>query len=218
MYFCNSKTNNDMKQTKTILSLFAIILLGMSLSSCKQKVAETLENTVTIEVPQNPYLVAIEHFLIDSFGKNYTPGAVCIPAYSVINIEEPGDPSDSTEVITATDIKVWGDWWVFNYNIVGDTLKCISGGSHPGMFLLGKDGEAYKVIAFDQVEDGSRNLPSAKRIFGDLYDDFHAINSNQDYRDSVRLAMVAQYVQEHHLPVTMLQDFGWPAVTLPLNQ
>ena len=59
-----------MKQTKTILSLFAIILLGMSLSSCKQKVAETLENTVTIEVPQNPYLVAIEHFLIDSFGKN----------------------------------------------------------------------------------------------------------------------------------------------------
>ena len=218
MYFCNSKTNNDMKQTKTILSLFAIILLGMSLSSCKQKAAEILENAVTIEVPQNPYLVAIENHLVNEFGKNYTSGDVCIPDYSVINIEEPGDPSDSTEVITATDIKVWGDWWVFNYNIVGDTLKCISGGSHPGMFLLEKDGEAYKVIAFDQVEDGSRNLPSAKRIFGDLYEDFHAINSNQDYRDSVRLAMVAQYVQEHHLPVTMLQDFGWPAVTLPLNQ
>ena len=207
-----------MKQTKTILSLFAIILLGMSLSSCKQKAAEILENAVTIEVPQNPYLVAIENHLVNEFGKNYTSGDVCIPDYSVINIEEPGDPSDSTEVITATDIKVWGDWWVFNYNIVGDTLKCISGGSHPGMFLLEKDGEAYKVIAFDQVEDGSRNLPSAKRIFGDLYEDFHAINSNQDYRDSVRLAMVAQYVQEHHLPVTMLQDFGWPAVTLPLNQ
>ncbi len=207
-----------MKNIRILYALAVVIILSVGMTSCKQKVTETLENAVTIEVPQNPYLVAIENYLINEFGKNYTSGEVCIPNYSVINIEEPGDPSDSTEVITATDIKVWGDWWVFNYNIVGDTLKCISGGSHPGMFLLGKDGEAYKVIAFDQVEDGSRNLPSAKRIFGDLYEDFHAINSNQDYRDSVRLAMVAQYVQEHHLPVTMLQDFGWPAVTLPLNQ
>ena len=220
MYFCNSKSNNKMKQIKTIFSLTALTLISMSVSmtSCKQKVVETVEDAVTIEVLQNPHLIAIENYLVDSLGKNYTQGEVCIPVYSVINFEEPGEPSNPDEVITATDIKVWGDWWVFNYNIVGDTLKCISGGSHPGMFLLQKDGEAYKVIAFDQVEDGSRNLPSAKRIFGDLYEDFHAINSNQDYRDSVRLAMVAQYVQEHNLSVTMLQDFGWPAVALPLNQ
>ena len=206
-----------MKNTKIYMTLTAVILLSAGITSCKQKIAETLENAVTIEVPQNPYLVAIENYLVDSIGKNYTPGEVCIPAYSVINIEEPGEPSEPDEVITATDIKVWGDWWVFNYNIVGDTLKCVSGGSHPGMFQLGKEGDAYKVIAFDQVEDGSRNLPSAKRIFGDSYEDFHAINSNQEVRDSVRLAIVAQYVQEHDLSVTMLQDFGWPAVALPLQ-
>ena len=206
-----------MKNTKIYITLTAVILLIAGMTSCKQKVAETIEDVVTLEVPQNPYLVAIESYLVDSLGKNYTPGEVCIPAYSVINIEEPGEPSDSTEVITATDIKVWGDWWVFNYNIVGDTLQCVSGGSHPGMFLLKKDGDVFKIVAFDQVEDGSRNLPSAKRIFGDSYEDFHAINSNQEVRDSVRLAMVAQYVQEHNLTVTMLQDFGWPAVALPLQ-
>ena len=206
-----------MKNTKIYITLTAAILLIAGMTSCKQKVAETIEDVVTLEVPQNPYLVAIESYLVDSLGKNYSPGEVCIPAYSVINIEEPGEPSDSTEVITATDIKVWGDWWIFNYNIVGDTLKCVSGGSHPGMFHLEKDGDAYKVLAFDQVENGSRNLPSAKRIFGDSYEDFHAINSNQETRDSVRLAMTAQYVQEHKLPVTMLQDFGWPAVPLPLQ-
>ena len=219
--FAIQNTNNNMKQTKTTLGLATIILLGMSvgMTSCKQKAVETLENTVTIEVPQNPYLIAIENYLINEFGKSYTLGDVCIPAYSVINIEEPGEPSDSTEVITATDIKVWGDWWVFNYNIVGDTLMCVSGGNHPGlMYLKQNNTHEWIVSSFDQVEDGSRNLPSAKRIFGDLYEDFHTINSNQDYRDSVRLAMVAQYVKEHHLPVTMLQDFGWPAVTLPLNQ
>jgi len=206
-----------MKNIRILYALAVVIILSVGMTSCKQKVTETLENAVTIEVPQNPYLVAIENYLVNEFGKNYTSGEVCIPNYSVINIEEPGDPSDSTEVITATDIKVWGDWWVFNYNTVGDTLKCISGGSHPGMFLLEKDGDAYKIAAFDQVEDGARNLPSAKRIFGDLYEDFHAINSNQEVRDSVRLAMVAQYVQEHDLSVTMLQDYGWPAVPLPLN-
>ena len=202
--------------TKIIHTLTIVILLCTGIIGCKQKVAETLEDAVTIEVPQNPYLVAIENYLVNEIGKNYAPGELCIPAYSVINIEEPGEPSDSTEVITATDIKVWGDWWVFNYNIVDDTLKCVSGGSHPGMFQLEKEGDAYNVIAFDQVEDGSRNLPSAKRIFGDLYDNFHAINSNQEARDSVRLEMTAQYVQQHDIPVTMLQDFGWPSVKLPL--
>ena len=206
-----------MKNTKIYITLTAAILLIAGMTSCKQKVAETIENAVTIEVPQNPYLVAIENYLVDSLGKNYTPGEVCIPSYSVINIEEPGEPSDSTEVITATDIKVWGDWWVFNYNIVGDTLQCVSGGSHPGMFLLKKDGDVFKIVAFDQVEDGSRNLPSAKRIFGDSYEDFHAINSSQEVRDSVRLAMVAQYVQEHNLTATHLQDPGWPAIALPLQ-
>ena len=211
------KHNINKQSTIIPLTTVILILLSMGMSSCKQKVAETLENAITSEVPQNPYLVAIENYLVNEFGKNYTPGELCIPNYSVINIEEPGEPSDSTEVITATDIKVWGDWWIFNYNIVGDTLKCVSGGSHPGMFQLEKEGDAYKIVAFDQVEDGSRNLTSAKRIFGDLYEDFHAINSNEEVRDSVRLAMVAQYVQEHKIPVTMLQDFGWPAVPLPLT-
>ena len=206
----------EMKKTKTLSMLAVIILLGASVISCKQKGMENLEESQAkattdtnpmMEQDHDESLAAIEAYLT-TIGSQYAPGEVCIPSYTVVAIND----SDTSYT------RAWGDWWVFNYNIVGDTLKCISGGSHPGMFLLQKDGEAYKVIAFDQVEDGSRNLPSAKRIFGDLYEDFHAINSNQDYRDSVRLAMVAQYVQEHNLSVTMLQDFGWPAVALPLNQ
>jgi hypothetical protein len=208
-----------MKNTKIYITLTTVILLIAGMTSCKQKVAETIENVVTLEVPQNPYLVAIESYLVDSLGKNYSPGEVCIPAYSVINIEEPGEPSDSTEVISATNIKVWGDWWIFNYNIVGDTLKCVSGGNHPGLMHL-KQNNTHKwvVSSFDQVEDGSRNLPSAKRIFGEYYDTFHKTNSDQHHRDSVRLTQVAYYVQQHNLPVTMLQDYGWPAVELPLNR
>ena len=85
------------------------------------------------------------------------------------------------------------------------------------MYLKQNDTHEWIVTSFDQVEDGSRYLPSAKRIFGEYYEAFHKVNSSQEHRDSMRLKQVAYYVQEHKLPVTMLQDSGWPAVPLPLQ-
>lgn len=202
-----------MKNTRLLFALAAVILLSAGMTtSCKNKASDNQQAEATadtlpmMEQDHDEYRAAIEAYL-RTIGSQYTPGEVCIPSYTVVAIND--SDTDYT--------RVWGDWWVFNYNIVGDTLVCVSGGSHPGMFRLEKDGEAYKVTAFDQVEDGSRNIPSAKRIFGDSYEDFHAINSNQEARDSVRLAMVAQYVVEPKLPVTQLQDPGWPAVPLPLQ-
>ena len=203
-----------MKNTRYLFTLSVLILLGVCMAtSCKNKAsdnqhAEAITDTLPmIEQDHDEYLAAIEAYL-RTIGSQYTPGEVCIPSYTVVAI------NDSNTDYT----RVWGDWWVFNYNIVGDTLKCVSGGSHPGlMYLKQNDTHKWIVTSFDQVEDGSRNLPSAKRIFGDSYEDFHAINSNQEIRDSVRLAMVAQYVQEHNLTVTHLQDPGWPAVALPLQ-
>ena len=197
-----------MKSTKTLFVLAATIFIGMGMTtSCKNKTAADMQGeeiTAAAKADKCPCLVAIENYLVDSIGKSYSPGEVCIPAYSVIAID--------TNLPT---VKIWGDWWVFNYNIAGDTLKCVSGGSHPGMFQLEKTGDNFNIVDFDQVEDGSNWLPSAQRIFDEYYDAFHAVNSNQELRDSVRLAMTAQYVKENGLPVTMLQDHGWPAVALP---
>lgn len=197
-----------MKSPKSLFVLAAIILFGMGMTtSCKNKPVADMqgeETTAAAKADKCPCLVAIENFLVDSIGKSYSPGEVCIPAYSIIAID--------TNLPT---VKIWGDWWVFNYNITGDTLKCVSGGSHPGLFQLEKNGDYFNLVAFDQVEDGSNWLPSAQRIFGEHYDAFHAVNSNQELRDSTRLAMTAQYVKEYGLPVTMLQDHGWPAVALP---
>ena len=203
-----------MKNTRILFALAVVTLLGVGMTtSCKNKAAEapqaeaTTDTILMMEQDHDEFLAAIEAYL-KTIGSQYAPGEVCIPSYTVVAIND----SDTNNV------RAWGDWWVFNYNIVGDTLKCVSGGSHPGlMYLKQNNTHEWYVSSFDQVEDGSRNQPSAKRIFSDLYDDFHAINSNQELRDSVRLTMVAQYVQEHDLPVTMLQDYGWPAVPLPLN-
>ena len=203
-----------MKNTRLLFALAAVILLSAGMTtSCKNKASDNQQAEATtdtlpmMEQDHDEYLAAIEAYL-RTIGSQYTPGEVCIPSYTVVAIND--SDTDYT--------RVWGDWWVFNYNIVGDTLKCVSGGSHPGlMYLKQNDTHKWIVTSFDQVEDGSRYLPSAKRIFGEYYEAFHKVNSSQEHRDSIRLKQVAYYVQEHKLPVTMLQDSGWPAVTLPLD-
>ncbi len=149
-------------------------------------------------------LPTIDKYLVDSIGSQYSKGEICIPVSSIVAMDE----------CNADDIKVWGDFWVFNFNQAGDTLKTVSGGNHPGMMHLRKTADGFVVTSFDQVEDGSRNLESAKRIFGDKYDAFHAINSNDQVKDSIRTEAIANYVKAHNLPATMFQDFGWPAVKL----
>ena len=43
---------------------------------------------------------------------------------------------------------------------------------------LTKDG--FEVTKFDEVADGAGNEASAKQIFGENYDAFHEINSNEE--------------------------------------
>ena len=201
----------NMKHTKFLWTLAAFALLGAGVATgCKGRTAdtaaeETVEDACMGEDGESEFFDAIETYLVDSIGTRYAQGEMCIPSYDAIAVDE----SDTAEV------RVWGDWWVFNYTLAGDTLKCVAGGSHPGlMHLQQRADHSWEVVAFDQVEDGARNLSSAKCIFGQYYDAFHAVNSNQALRDSTRLAMVADYVKQHGVQAAYLQDYGWPAVEI----
>ena len=72
----------------------------------------------------------------------------------------------------------------------------------------------FEVTAFDQVEDGSRYLPTAKKIFGDKFDAFKAINSDEKARERLRAEGLATYAKKNGLAVTLYQDYGWPAKKL----
>ena len=130
------------------------------------------------------------------------PTLSCIPYYTVVGVDESN----------ADDIKVWGDFWVDNYNISGDTLLSVSGGSHPGLMHVSQKGESFEVTSFDAVGDGSQFLPTAKKIFGDKFDAFQKVNSDDKKRNEVRRAAVAEYVKSHRLPVKMYKDYGWDPV------
>ena len=200
---------------KILLVMVALI----SIVACNNKPATVVENNegsgevaekneskdATFSNKQETtYFQAIDRYLVSEIGKHYAEAQHCVPFHSIVGVDESN----------ADDILVWGDFWVLNYNQVGDTLKCVSGGNHPGLIHVRQTENGFEVTAFDQVEDGSNNLPSAKKIFGEKYDAFHAINSDEQMREKLRAEVLAEYVKTHNLSVTMYQDYGWSAKKL----
>ena len=208
-----------MTQKKTQIGMLAAILLSGIFASCTNKgenvVVADNETEVVVDtintLPEYKYagrehhIAAVYKYLVDSVGSKYTQGDICIPQATIVKTDE----------TNSNDILVWGDFWVFNYKQVGDTLKCVSGGSHPGLLHIRQTEKGFEVMAFDQVEDGSRYLPTAKKIFGDKYDAFQAINSDEKNRERLRAEVLATYAKKNGLAVTLYQDYGWPAKEIP---
>ena len=152
---------------------------------------------------------AICDYICDELAKGYETGDVGIPTI----IEVSRDDSDPD------DIKVWGSYWYETYTLEGDTLECQAGGSYPGcMHVKETDaGKGYVVESFDAVADGSDFDESAKEIFGDNYDAFTEIYSNDELRTEKRQEFLVEYVTSHRVPATKYQDYGWDAVDLNLG-
>ena len=71
------------------------------------------------------------------------------------------------------------------------------------------------MTGFDAVGDGSDYLPTARKIFGDRYEEFLDAQSNDEVREHARARAIADYVRDHGIPVKFYKDFGWPAVAIP---
>ncbi len=147
---------------------------------------------------------AVSNFLVESIGSQYAPGDVCIPVL-MIAAEEAGAEGST---------KVWGDFWVFNYRIAGDTLKTVSGGSHAGLLEVIGKGDSLWVAAHEFAVDGAGHAASAQRIFGPHYDIYQSLSSNEVVREAVRKEQLQEYVRRHHLAVKYYQDYGWEPVEL----
>ncbi|WP_155242787.1 hypothetical protein [Butyrivibrio fibrisolvens] len=151
------------------------------------------------------FYTVLYDYMIDELSKDYSDYDVCIPCPVIISEDE----SDKD------DIKVYGNFWIFNYNLNGDVLECTSGGSYPGCIHLKSTDEGYEVISMDIVEDGTDFDESAKKIFGDLYDTFTKDGEDENVREELRAQIIANYVAANGLNITSYQDYGWDPVALP---
>lgn len=198
-----------MKAFKLTLITLCGILAGLAAVSCGTRGSgKTSSSEVEAAATQDTdCFSAIDKYLTEVIGPQYSPGEVCIPYCAYSDVEE-GDGGD---------IRVWGDFWVENFTVEGDTLVFVSGGNHPGRMHLKRDGEGkLSVEGFDAVGDGSEFLPTAKSIFGTRFDDFMKAYSDHSAREEVRKGAITAYVSAHGLPVKVYKDYGWPAVAIPV--
>ena len=154
---------------------------------------------IAINREEQAVRAAISDYLVSEIGEQYQKGELCIPTLMMIHEE---------------DGLFMGDFWVMWYNIVGDTLKCVSGGNHAGSMTMSKEDGKYKVTGFEQTVDGAGNVTSAKRIFGSYYDIYENVHSSEQVREAVRKGQLQEYVKRNNLKVRYYQDYGWPAVEL----
>ncbi len=151
----------------------------------------------------SPYF-EVYRYLVEEIGGQYDKADVCIPYGMEIDM----DMSDTD------DIKVYGDFWVYNYDLNGDTLEAVSGGDFPGVMHLKQSDSDYEVTSFDVVEDGNTFDSSAKELFGDYYDKLIEAMSDEETREIVRKQFISDYVLNNNLPITQYQDYGWDPVSL----
>jgi len=146
----------------------------------------------------------ISDYLVRETGSQYAQGDLCVPVLMMV-AQEPGE---------AETTQVWGDFWVFWYNISGDTLKTVSGGNHSGKMLIRAGEPGGEVCSFEQTVDGAGNDQSARKIFGSHYDIYQNMHSNENVREAARREQLEYYIRRHNLPYRYYQDYGWNAVEI----
>ena len=191
-----------MKLTTKILLPMA--LMGILFTSCGNRQKKAVAESATESV-NNQYFDAINKYLTDIIGKGYATGEVTIPYSDYCSIDDS----------SAEDIQVFGDFWVENYNVSGDSLLFVSGGNHSGKMHIKKaSGGQFFVVGFDAVGDGSEYLPTAKAIFGDRFEEFQKAYSDNEAREEIRKSAISEFVKKNNLAVKYYKDYGWPAVQL----
>ena len=153
----------------------------------------------------DPYCNAITDYFLDEIAPQYAEADLSVPQIAEIDVDE-SDPED---------VKVWGNFQIWNYDLEGDVLKTVSGGTYSGLIHLKKTDERTAVVtSFDEVGDGSDFDASARKIFGDRYDRFMEVYSDEESRELFRKNILIEYVESNGLNITAYQDYGWDPVTL----
>ncbi|MBR0468320.1 MAG: hypothetical protein IJJ16_01270 [Mogibacterium sp.] len=203
-----------MKKKIAIMISFAMVFtlvlaLGMSGCSKTEESEEAAEETEVVVdgsaygyAGDDPVECACYKYMAEEIGPQYAEAEISIPTVSIVHV----DYTPENEILA------YGDFWVENYNAEGDTLKCVSGGNHPGVMHISKDD--YTVTAFDQVADGEKFEESAKELFGEHYDDFMAVYGDSEGRAELRKITVSDYVNMNGLDIQYYQDEGWDPVEL----
>ena len=145
-----------------------------------------------------------------SFAKMFLTeeGAVTIPCPILLK----------KEMTDETHAKVYGSFWVLNYVRRGEVLHCISGGEFPGIALLEKTGDEWRVTDMETAGDGEDYAADIGRFAnGDAELEekyFAAADLMAEPQEEIRTRYIREYAEACGLAVTAYKAYGWDAVPL----
>ena len=145
---------------------------------------------------EDPYLNTIWEYLRDTESMNYDPGDVMIPAFVILE-EDEEDPQD---------IKVWGSYWLINYDLDGTKLITKNGGCYPACIHLAETEDGYKVTDAEFVEDGSNYDPTARAIFGAKEGLLEAFEQADDRLEECRTEYINMYAEKTGIDIQSYED------------
>ena len=140
---------------------------------------------------------------MEKMASQYGAADVMIPNIQVAGVDD-SNPND---------IKVYGDFWVMNYNLTGKTLENTAGGSYPGLMHLAQTAAGYVVTRFESADDGANFQESLERICAD-HPEMANVLLNSELNDDLRVDTIKNYVKSNGLDIDFFKDYGWDPVAV----
>ena len=153
------------------------------------------------------YLKVITEDLVkmsDEFFDVESKQTVEIPTPYIVKI----DDSDKN------DIKVYGNFYIYGYNLNGVTFECQNSGSFPGCYHLKEENDVVSFVSKEFAEDGSNNYSSLVKICNndeELVKKIFAAHDD-DSEHNTRIEYIKMYANNNQLSVNSIKDYGWPVI------
>ncbi len=154
---------------------------------------------------EGEYLALITEYQLEEISKEYSQGDVSIPAPMLLHVDD-SNPDD---------IKVFGNFWLFQYDLYGRKLINVSGGEMPSVFHFARKDGGLEIMSVEKAGDGAQYGEDIARFcegYDGLEQEFY--NTNGENLESVRKDYIEMYREDTGLLIDAYQDFGWQEVAL----
>ena len=150
----------------------------------------------------DPFREEACNVILADAAKNFEPSDVTIPVPCIFQV----DGSDEQ------DIKVWGSFQVYNYELDGTTLAVVNGGNTPGLMHMMATPDGYACTSFEQLL--TEDEEELNRIT-DGNDEIKALFSGyEEYADLLRLSLIKDYVDANKLSIDSVRNMDGEVILL----
>ena len=140
----------------------------------------------------------------DAIGSCSYGDQVVIPGYVIYG-----------EVQKEDELLVFGNFWSYGFQLVGNVLESTSGGEMPACFHLKKTEEGYEVVSVEVTGDGAmydEGIRAFTKDYPQIYEMY--FSGDPQERENAMKEFVAMYVSANNLDIKYMKEYGWDPVPL----